>query len=237
MRQGHRKLQCRKASTDITAQGINTLIRENSRGRNSCDIWLADTYDTLPDYTGLSPYGTKEPIDPNWRSPFIGKTVRDAVNFMRNTPKPPKPLNKRFCAVVTKDSFKQYQVLICKSLDFESEQEKLEDEEAGEEFHYDSDDDESVDSDDNDDPPYKTLEEFGGDVMAWLEQPASDPSKVEAAEPRITTKQMLQELGNDYENVQVIPTPRNEVDLFNNGFYRYRWAARYRAWRQEGFMI
>jgi hypothetical protein len=199
---------------------------------------LADTYDTLPDYTGLSPYGTKEPIDPNWRSPFIGKTVRDAVDFMRNTHKPPKPLNKRFCAVVTKDSLRKHQVLICKSLDFESEQERLEDDEYGEEFHYDTDSEEDKSHEDDDEwQPHRTLEELGGDVEAYVAQPSSDPRIVAAVTCRITTKQMLQELGNDYENVQVIPTPTNEVDLFNKGFHRYRWAARYRAWRQQGFMV
>jgi len=56
--------------------------------------------------------------------PFIGKTVQDAVHFIRNAPKPPKPLNKRFCAVVTRDALKKGGVLICKSLDFDSEQER-----------------------------------------------------------------------------------------------------------------
>jgi hypothetical protein len=182
--------------------------------------------------------GTKAPIDPNWRSPFIGKTVRDAVDFMRNAPKPPKPLNKRFCAVVTKDLFRQHRALICKSLDFESEQERLEDEEEGEEFHYDSDSEEDESHDDDDEwSLHRTLEELGGDLEAYVAQPSSDPRIVEAVTSRITTKQILQELGNDYENVQVIPTPRNEVDLFNRGFHRYRWAARYRAWRQGGYLI
>jgi len=218
-------------------EDVNTLIRENSRRRNSCDIWLADTYNSLPDYTGLAVDGTKEPIDTNWSSPFIGKTVRDAVDFIRNAPKPPKPLNKRFCAVVTRDALQEGEVLICKSLDFDSEQERLRDEEMNEEFHYDSDDDNSADLDDDEYPPFKSLGELGGDLMAYASQAMSDPRVLEAATCRITTKQILQQLGNDYKNVQVIPTPRNEVDLFNGGFHCYRWAARYRAWREEGYLI
>ena len=139
---------------------------------------------------------------------------------------------------MTKDLFRQHRALICKSLDFESEQERLEDEEEGEEFHYDSDSEKDESHDDDDEwSPHRTLEELGGDLEAYVAQPSSDPRIVEAVTSRITTKQILQELGNDYENVQVIPTPRNEVDLFNRGFHRYRWAARYRAWRQEGYLI
>lgn len=120
---------------------------------------------------------------------------------MRNAPKPPKPLNKRFCAVVTKESLEQNQVLICKSLDFDSERERLEDEEMNEEFRYDSDDDKSVEVDDYEYPPHKTLGELGGDLTAYHSQAMSDPRVVKAATCRITTKQILQELGNDYKNV------------------------------------
>lgn len=51
---------------------------------------------------------------------------------------------------MTKDLFRQHRVLICKSLDFENEQERLEDEEEGEEFHYDSDSEEDESHDDDD---------------------------------------------------------------------------------------
>jgi hypothetical protein len=90
---------------------------------------LADTYDTLPDYArGFSPGGTTAPIDANWRSPFIGKTVPDVVKFIRDTPRPPKTLNTRFCAVVTRVGLKGIRALICKSLDYADEAERLFDE-------------------------------------------------------------------------------------------------------------
>lgn len=80
-------------------------------------LWLADDYSTLPDYAGISASGTITPIDPHWRSPFVGKSIPDVVAFMRNTPKPVKPLNKRFCAVVTKDDLEDGRIFICKSLE------------------------------------------------------------------------------------------------------------------------
>ena len=105
------------------------------------------------------------------------------------------------------------------------------------EFHYDSDDDKSVEVNDDEYLPHKTLEELGGDLTAYHSQAMSDPRVMEVATCRITTKQILQELGNDYKNIQAIPTPTDEVDLFQLGFHRYRWAARYRAWRYGGFLI
>lgn len=79
-----------------------------------------DEYGTLPDYRGSAESGTETPIDPDWRSPFIGKTIPDVVAFMRNTPKPPKPLSKRYCAVLTNDSLDEETVLICRSLEGDS---------------------------------------------------------------------------------------------------------------------
>jgi hypothetical protein len=50
------------------------LSREEHRGSY---LWLADTYDTLPDYNPDNPgaEGTLALVDPNWRSPFVGSSV------------------------------------------------------------------------------------------------------------------------------------------------------------------
>jgi hypothetical protein len=59
--------------------------------------------------------GTVAPIDNAWRSPFIGKSIADAANFVRNAPKPPKPLCRRFFAVLQKDFYgKSGMVLVCR---------------------------------------------------------------------------------------------------------------------------
>jgi hypothetical protein len=81
-------------------------------------IWLAgDTdYETLPDFNG--PYyieGTKPTVEATWRSPFVGKSLAEAVEWVRDIPKPPKPVCKVFFAVLQKDRFEQNgEVLICK---------------------------------------------------------------------------------------------------------------------------
>jgi hypothetical protein len=55
------------------------------------------------------------PIDNAWRSPFVGKSIADAANFIRNAPKPPKPLCRRFFAVLQKNFYeKSGMVLICR---------------------------------------------------------------------------------------------------------------------------
>jgi hypothetical protein len=79
-------------------------------------LWLADKYENLPDYAdSLSAEGTATPVDPDWKSPFIGQTIHEAVDFIRNAPKPPKPLCKVFCAVLQKDRFEKDGVmLICR---------------------------------------------------------------------------------------------------------------------------
>lgn len=59
-------------------------------------------------------------MDVEWQSPFLGQTVHDALAFIRNAPKPPKPLCKAFCAVLQNDRFEQHdQLLICTHFDGE----------------------------------------------------------------------------------------------------------------------
>ena len=79
-------------------------------------LWLADYHENLPDYRpNYNTLGTKPPIDSAWQSPFVGKSIADVANFVRNTPKPPKPLSRRFFAVLQKDFFEQSDMmLICR---------------------------------------------------------------------------------------------------------------------------
>lgn len=87
-------------------------------------LWLADTYDTIPDYDPANPSaeGTAGAIETSWRSPFIGVSLEVIAAFVRAAPKPPKPLCKDFFAVLRKaqDSGME-QVLICHALVMGSE--------------------------------------------------------------------------------------------------------------------
>ena len=42
-----------------------------------------------------------------WRSPFIGSSPEDVAAFIEAAPKPPKPLCKRFFAVLRKELYEQ----------------------------------------------------------------------------------------------------------------------------------
>lgn len=70
----------------------------------------------MPDYRpNYRIDGIDGPVNPSWRSPFVGKSIEDAANFVRDAPKPPKPLCKRFFAVLQKDNFDHsITLLICK---------------------------------------------------------------------------------------------------------------------------
>lgn len=74
-----------------------------------------DAYDDLPDYTGGGLCGHIG-IDSNWRSPFIGKTIEEAAEFIANAPMPSKALNRNFFAVFDKAQYDATgQVIICKT--------------------------------------------------------------------------------------------------------------------------
>jgi hypothetical protein len=96
---------------------INQILEWNYEQSDSI-VWPADIYDTLPDYDGeRSMPQIQFPLPPDWRSPFVGKSVPEAVAFMRNAPKPPKPLNTRYCAILTQASLDENRLFICKSLE------------------------------------------------------------------------------------------------------------------------
>lgn len=87
-------------------------------------LWLADTYDSLPDYDPADPsaQGTDSSVDKDWRSPFIGSSVEEVAAFIQAAPKPPKPLYKQFFAVLQKEMYEQSkQVLIYRASRKESD--------------------------------------------------------------------------------------------------------------------
>jgi hypothetical protein len=93
---------------------IKEVLRLSREEHGGSYLWLADTYDTLPDYNPDNPgaEGTLALVDPNWRSPFVGSSVEAVAAFIRAAPKPPKPLCKRFFAALKKERFEQSKELL-----------------------------------------------------------------------------------------------------------------------------
>lgn len=201
-------------------QTLNILLDENSDNiSGSYIIWLADTYDSLPNYSRRIPPGTFTPVDADWRSPFIGKTVTDVVAFMRGAPKPPKVLNKRFCAVLTKESLGDRCALICKSLEDDSDIES-----------------ESDDEEDNEDCDELIADQQvqPGTIEADFLQRGIEIEYREFPARGRDTKQVIKEMGNDFENVQVIPITVGKIAEFQYIFERQRWRQFYLEWREDG---
>lgn len=213
-------------------QDLNTLLDENARNiGGDHTIWLADNYDNLPDYKGYTEPGTVS-VDSSWRSPFIGKTIPDVVAIIRGAPKPPKPLNRRFCAVLNKETFDEGLILICKSLENESDSDG--------ECKYEH---EEVDV---------ASEEEDGERLSNIAtaKPGSIKEKLlrhdlkmfdkmlecTRMKPR-STKQALKEHGSDYDGVQVIPTDEDEVGQFSYYYDRRKWRENYVEWREKRVYI
>ena len=94
-------------------QTLNEILRMNIEEGEEPILWLADTYDTLPDHDPAHPaaQGTKSVKD-GWVSPFIGSSVEEVAAFIQATPKPPKPLAKQFFAVLQKEQYEQSKQLL-----------------------------------------------------------------------------------------------------------------------------
>lgn len=95
-------------------QTLNEILRVNIEETEEPILWLADTYDTIPDHSPKDPAakGTLS-VQDDWFSPFIESSVEDVATSIQSTPKPPKPLSKRFFAVLRKELYEQNkQVLI-----------------------------------------------------------------------------------------------------------------------------
>ena len=84
------------------------------------EVWLADdNYENLPDFNGATfTEGTRPTVEAKWRSPFVGKSLAEAVSWVRGIPKPPKSVCKTFFAVLKKGFYEsQSEVLICKVIE------------------------------------------------------------------------------------------------------------------------
>lgn len=97
---------------------INEVLRLSKEEQGLSILWLADRYDTLPNYDPENPgaEGTLGLLDSNWRSPFAGSSVEQVAAFIRGVPKPPKPLCKHFFAVLTRERFEQSKELLIYSI-------------------------------------------------------------------------------------------------------------------------
>ncbi|SMY28472.1 unnamed protein product [Zymoseptoria tritici ST99CH_1A5] len=104
----------------ISVAEIEDVLQRNYTDAGHAGFWLADDYHNLADYpdVGLDErieHGTHLPLDETWRSPFVGKTIEDAAEYLRGVPKPRKPLCKTWFAVLDAKLYREEdQVLICK---------------------------------------------------------------------------------------------------------------------------
>lgn len=119
-------------------------------------------------------------------------------------------------------------MIICKSLEYESDSHSDTEDESESESESDAEDEVE---DKLAQPPPTQQPEPRARLMALSK---GNPRSVE---PEVSRKQVLQRLGDDYEGIQVIPTPANELALFQGGFERHKWKDAYIAWRQNQQMI
>ena len=84
-------------------------------------LWLADSYDNLVELPeGCDVRRHRPQVDAQWRSPFVGRTIREAAEFVRNAPKPPKALNKVHFVILEKAQYEDNGWLtVCKVVDEE----------------------------------------------------------------------------------------------------------------------
>lgn len=99
--------------TNMQHQTINKILEENEDEADVQYIWLADTYNTLPDSNPpYNVHGTQTPVSDSWRSPSIGKCPQQVAKFVRDAPSPPKPIDKEYCAVLRKEDHGRDEIMI-----------------------------------------------------------------------------------------------------------------------------
>lgn len=158
--------------------------------------------------------------------------------FLQEIPKPPKPVCKRFCAVLRQQDLDNRQILICKTL--------IGGDDIPEWFE---DSFESL-----------WLKNWG--AVKWLNKGDREREEHEAGK-KLSNMELLNrldekdlkdrlenpiykgrsmkerylELGNDYENIQVIPTGSDMAGEFVYIFRRSNWQERYMDWRIKSIQI
>jgi hypothetical protein len=96
---------------------VNEVLSSNIEDMGGARVvQLADTYDLLPNWDpNAAPEGIEPTITTTWRSPFIGQSLVEVATWIRHIPKPPKPINKTYFAVLQRELYEQNkQVLICR---------------------------------------------------------------------------------------------------------------------------
>ncbi|KAK5166542.1 uncharacterized protein LTR77_008085 [Saxophila tyrrhenica] len=94
---------------DVPIAMVNEVLQGNHDQASTNYMWLADSYDNLVDIDQSNKDGNKRPqVDEQWHSPFIGKSVQDAAEFIKNCPKPPKALNKVHFAVLDRAMYESH---------------------------------------------------------------------------------------------------------------------------------
>lgn len=111
---------------------IKTAIREafEEIGRDS--LWLAgEGYDSIDVhcediFTGFRREDECLSIKTDWKPPWAGKELQDAVEFVRNTPKRLKSLNKVHFVILDKEQYEAHKTLtVCKILDGDGDVQSL----------------------------------------------------------------------------------------------------------------
>lgn len=64
------------------------MLSDNLKAtRGSSDLWLADTYERLPDFQGAKRIQGTKVADTTWQSLFLGQSLADASAWVRGIPK------------------------------------------------------------------------------------------------------------------------------------------------------
>jgi hypothetical protein len=98
-------------------QIVNEVLSSNIEDTGGARVvQLADSYDLLPNWgPNAAPEGKEPTIATTWQSPFIGKPLVEVATWIQHIPKPPKPINKTYFAVLQKELYEQNkQALVCR---------------------------------------------------------------------------------------------------------------------------
>ncbi|KAF7188139.1 hypothetical protein HII31_10424 [Pseudocercospora fuligena] len=99
---------------DVPSKMINEVLRGNHEDTGAWYLWVVDDINNLPDMRGEAVDGTQGDIYDNWCSPFTGASIQDAAEYLRNVPKPRKPLCKKYFTVLERQRYEEHgQLWIC----------------------------------------------------------------------------------------------------------------------------
>lgn len=89
---------------------INKVLQD-AFDQKQCDkLWLAEDYDSIDINCDDAPGEHHRQqrctqVGADWTSPWAGKDIDEAINFIRNALNPPKALNKLFFVVLDKEEY------------------------------------------------------------------------------------------------------------------------------------